>query len=239
MKECDLYPPIKRFLQGCGYEVKSEVADCDILACRDDVYIAVEMKTALGIRLLSQGVKRQELYDLVYIAFPKPKSTRRINRHFSDTKKMIKRLGLGLLLVDLRGEGRCIEEFPPMDVDLIRVRNAKRAKRKKAIAQFQALSGDNNIGGTTRTKKMTAYKESALLIALYLKRDGPNSAKILRKFECPDNTYDILYMNHYSWFKRIDKGIYNLTSNGEKALVEYEEICNILKKLMTYEQIEN
>lgn len=239
MKECDLYPPIKRFLQDCGYEVKSEVADCDILACKDDVYIAVEMKTALGIRLLSQGVKRQELYDLVYIAFPKPKSTRRINRHFYDAKKMIKRLGLGLLLVDLKGEGRCIEEFGPTDVDIIKVRNAKRAQRKKAIEQFQALSGDNNIGGTTKTKKMTAYKESALLIALYLFRDGPNSPKALRKLGCSDNTRNILYHNHYSWFKRIDRGIYNLTSNGEKALMEHEEICNILKKSMTYEQIEN
>ena len=152
---------------------------------------------------------------------------------------MIKRLGLGQLLVDLSGKGKCIEEFAPTDVDLLRVKNAKKKQRSKAIAEFHALSGDNNVGGTTRIKKMTAYRESALLVALYLNRDGPNSAKELKKLGCPDYTYRILYQNHYSWFNRVGKGIYELTPKGEKAIIEYGNICDILKKTMTYEQIEN
>ena len=34
MSETDLYPPIKRFLEGQGYTVKGEIGACDVLAVR-------------------------------------------------------------------------------------------------------------------------------------------------------------------------------------------------------------
>ena len=34
MKETDLYPPVKAFLEAQGYEVKGEVGDCDLVAVR-------------------------------------------------------------------------------------------------------------------------------------------------------------------------------------------------------------
>jgi len=34
--ETDLYAPVKQFLEDLGYEVKSEVHDCDVVAVRQD-----------------------------------------------------------------------------------------------------------------------------------------------------------------------------------------------------------
>ena len=43
MKESDLYPPLKRFLESQNYEVKGEVQDCDVLAVRGkEAPVAVE-----------------------------------------------------------------------------------------------------------------------------------------------------------------------------------------------------
>ena len=45
LRETDLYPPIKCFLEGQGYEVKGEVGDCDVVAVRDgDEPVLVELK---------------------------------------------------------------------------------------------------------------------------------------------------------------------------------------------------
>ena len=36
MRESDLYPPIRAFLEDAGYLVRSEVKDCDVTATKDD-----------------------------------------------------------------------------------------------------------------------------------------------------------------------------------------------------------
>ena len=44
MKETDLYPPVKRFLEAQGYEVKAEVRGCDVTAVRgDEAPVIVEL----------------------------------------------------------------------------------------------------------------------------------------------------------------------------------------------------
>jgi hypothetical protein len=40
---------------------------------------------------------------------------------------------------------------------------------------------------------------------------------------------DILQKNYYGWFKRLRRGIYGITDEGEKALETYEDIINTLK----------
>ena len=50
MKESDLYLPLKRFLEGQGYEVKGEVLDCDVMAVRgDEEPLLVELKLSLNL----------------------------------------------------------------------------------------------------------------------------------------------------------------------------------------------
>ena len=71
MREQDLYPPIKAFLEAQGYEVKAEVDGCDVVAMRrPDAPVIVEMKTAFSLALVLQGIARQGLFDDVYLAVP-------------------------------------------------------------------------------------------------------------------------------------------------------------------------
>ena len=57
VKETDLYPPIRAFLQGQGYEVKSEVGAADVVALRGaEEPVIVEMKTRFALALFHQGV---------------------------------------------------------------------------------------------------------------------------------------------------------------------------------------
>ncbi len=45
MREADLYPPLKAYLEAQGYEVKAEIGDCDLLARRGgEPPVVVELK---------------------------------------------------------------------------------------------------------------------------------------------------------------------------------------------------
>ena len=76
IRETDLYPPVKYFLEGQGYEVKAEIADNDVVAIRgDEPPVVVELKTAFTLALVFQGIGRQKLTDQVYLAIPDPGRT--------------------------------------------------------------------------------------------------------------------------------------------------------------------
>ena len=69
LKETDLYPPVKKLLEGQGYEVKSEVGAADVMAVRGaEPPVIVELKTGFTLSLFHQAVERQKLTDAVYVA---------------------------------------------------------------------------------------------------------------------------------------------------------------------------
>ena len=71
MKESDLYPPLKRFLESQNYEVKGEVQDCDVLAVRgEETPVVVELKLSLNLNVVLQAVDRLSLTPKVYIGIP-------------------------------------------------------------------------------------------------------------------------------------------------------------------------
>lgn len=230
MKETDLYPHIKAYLEDLGYIVKAEVADCDVMAEKDGQMIAVEMKTGITIRLLAQAAKRQRIMDLVYIAVPKPAFRRQTSREFQDLIHLIRRLNLGLLYVQPKGEGYVEEAFPPRPFDMEASRRGSTKRRTAAMKSFRALSGDENTGGSVKTKRMTPYRENALLIALHLEMLGTSSAAQLVKLGCCEKTRIIMYQNHYGWFERVSKGQYALTGTGRDAMIKYASVCERLKK---------
>ncbi len=106
MRETDLYPAIKLFLEKQGYEVKAEITDCDVVAQRDaEAPIIVEMKLSFSLPLLFQAIDRQSLTDDVYVAIPKPskKSGNALwTRNRRDLIKLCRRLGIGLMTVDTK-----------------------------------------------------------------------------------------------------------------------------------------
>src|SRR6266850_6420508 len=93
--ETDLYPAVKAFLEGQGYDVKAEVRGCDVVAIRaDEPPVIVELKLSFGLALVLQGVDRLALTDRVYLAVIRPdrKSTRLNSSHRRDVRDLCRRL---------------------------------------------------------------------------------------------------------------------------------------------------
>ncbi|MGB3407610.1 MAG: hypothetical protein WBA67_08950, partial [Jannaschia sp.] len=71
MKETDLYPPIKAFLEAQGYVVKGEVGAADVVGVREEEPpVIVELKTGFSLALVHQGIDRQKITPHVYLAVP-------------------------------------------------------------------------------------------------------------------------------------------------------------------------
>jgi hypothetical protein len=209
MKESDLYLPLKAFLEAQGYAVKSEIGPADVMAIRgDEPPVIVEMKLALNLTLILQGVARQALFPDVYLAVPQPGKWP--HRH-ADLTALLRRLGLGLLTVSASGEVAAQLDPGPWQP---RVR-ATRAGR--LLREFQRRVGDPNIGGTTGVKRMTAYRQDALRLAAHLAA-APASPAALVTATGVARAGAILRDDHYGWFERVARGVYALTPKGLAAL---------------------
>ena len=84
MLETELYEPVKSFFESQGYIVKAEINDIDILALKDDLSIAIELKVKISLKHIYQAIERQKLVDNVFLAIPKStyKSNKASIRHF-------------------------------------------------------------------------------------------------------------------------------------------------------------
>ena len=228
--ETDLYAPVQHYFHSLGYEVQAEVHDCDVVALKNDTLIIVELKVNLNITLLMQAAKRQRYTPDVYIAIQKPKTSLR-RRRWRDLVHLIRRLELGLILISFEGKGstfHIVHEPGPFD----RKRSMRQGKKKrnKLIREARDRRSHRNIGGSSHVTTMTAYKEKSIQIALYLDHLGPQSASGLRKLSTGERTYRILYNNYYKWFKRVDRGVYDVTDLGRKEYKEFPEIIMLYQK---------
>ena len=212
MKEADLYPPLKAFLEAQGYEVKAEIGACDIMALRaGDPPLVVEMKLSFNLSLVLQGVARQALFDTVYLAVAAPKKG--WPARYKDIVALCRRLGLGLLVVT-PGEG--VEAHLDPGPYLPR-RNVARAGR--LLREFQRRVGDPNQGGTTGIKRMTAYRQDALR-CLASVADGPLKAAEVAKRAGVAKAAASMRADHYVWFDRVSLGVYAVSPKGLAALGE-------------------
>jgi hypothetical protein len=226
MLESDLFPPIKQYLINKGYKVGSEIEHCDIVATKDDFIIIIELKRSLSVELLVQAVKRQKLTEYVYIAVPKKNIA---YRKWNDILHLIKRLELGLIIVDNNDKVEVILE--PLPLDRKKSMQSNKGKRKKLLTEFEGRTIDNNIGGSTGKKIMTAYKDKSLYIASCLDLHGPLSPKQLKLLGTDvKKTPTILTKNFNGWFYRVKIGVYDLSDQGKKALEEYNDIVIIHKQ---------
>ena len=217
MAETDLYLPVKAFLTGQGYEVKSEVHDCDVVAVRgDEPPVIVELKTSFSLQLLLQGVDRQAVTDAVYLAILPPK-----RRQNADIVKLCKRLGLGLLIVS----GQWVE---PM-ADPAPYQPRKNTKRKTMLLkEFAHRVGDPNHGGSTRRALVTVYRQDALRCARYLDSSGPSKVADIRLGAGVQRAAAILQQDVYGWFMRHERGIYGISPKGGAGLVTFEAVVRSL-----------
>ena len=219
MKEADLYPPLKAFLEAQGYEVKAEIGACDIMALRaGDPPLVVEMKLGFNLSLVLQGVVRQALFDTVYLAVQAPKKG--WPARYKDIVALCRRLGLGLLVVTPGdtglGDAGLVEAHLDPGPYLPR-RNVARAGR--LLREFQRRVGDPNQGGTTGIKRMTAYRQDALR-CLASVADGPLKAAEVAKRAGVAKAATLMRADHYGWFDRVALGVYAVSPKGLAALGE-------------------
>ncbi len=216
--ETALYAPVKRFLEAQGYEVKAEIGPADIVALRgDEAPLIVELKTGFSLSLVHQAIERQKITDQVYVAAPAGKGMRG-RKALVKNRTLCRRLGLGLISVRLR-DGHVFVHCDPAPY---RPRQSAQ-KKKLLLAEFAKRAGDPNVGGATRVKLMTAYRQDALRCLSFLSKEGATKAAIVAKACNVELARRIMADNHYGWFARVATGIYDLTPEGTKALALYAD----------------
>ena len=212
-RETDLYKPVKTFLEGQGYVVKGEIGAVDVVAMRgDEPPVLVELKLGFSLALVHQGLARQKVSDLVYLAIPKPPKAKALK----DNTRLCRQLGLGLLTVRLR------DGFVEPLADPAPFTPRKSPKRKaRLLREFARRVGDPNKGGASRVGLITSYRQDALKCAGFLKAHGPSKGVVVAKgAEVPTATR-IMADDHYGWFERVERGVYELTLRGAEGLNEF------------------
>jgi hypothetical protein len=222
--EAALYPPVKRFLEGLGYEVKGEICGCDVVARRgDEPAVIVELKLRFNLALVLQGIDRLAVSERVYLAVPRrPRAARGIAPDTPPLRRLCRRLGLGLILVG-RDTAAIVEEPVPY-----RPRRAP-ARASRLVAEFDRRRGDPNIGGRNRAPIVTAYRQDALSIARALAAaNGPLRIGELRAITGVADAARILQRDVYGWFSRVGRGTYALTDRGHEALGQFADAVSAL-----------
>ena len=212
-KETDLYEPIRAFLEGEGYQVQAEVKHCDIAAVKNGQLVVVELKKAFNLKLVYQGLERQSLTDQVFVAIPRPKKGAR-EKSWKDMLKLLKRLELGLLTVALDSPLKTVDVVLEPSDSLAWM---NRKKRKQVQTELENRQMDVNVGGMTRKKIITVYREKSIRLACLLEKEGQVSLASLRERGMEDYV-GILSRNYDKWFKRVEKGVYALSEKGKEEL---------------------
>ena len=219
MKESDLYQPLKNYLENQGYDVKGEIQNCDVMAIREDEPpVIVELKLTFNLQVILQSVERLGLTSNVYIGVPR--STKIINKEQKRINKLLRRLGIGLILIDPSRENGNIEII--LDPIPYKPRESK-VRKQRLLGEFAKRVGDPNTGGTEKRKGiMTAYRQRAMLVAGFLQKAGPTKASdVARALELSE-ARNILYRNHHGWYERVGKGIYEISPRGKKELPQWQ-----------------
>jgi hypothetical protein len=220
MKESDLYLPLKRFLESQNYEVKGEIQDCDALAVRGkEAPVVVELKLSLNLNVVLQAVERLSLTPKVYIGIPKQCTI--LNRRLRHIIKLLRMLGLGLVVIDSNRETGSVKVL--LDPGEYRPRKSKH-RQERLLGEFVKRVGDPNLGGTEKRKGiMTVYRQRALGIALFLQKQGPTKASHIARTLRESKARDILYRDVHGWFDRVSRGVYELSPRGKHEIPLWRE----------------
>ena len=218
MKEADLYPPLKEFLESQHYEVKGEVGECDVVAVRGtEPPVVVELKLSFNLDVVLQAVDRLAMTPAVYIGVPADcKSLRRRKRR---AVKLLRMLGLGLIGIDPRRTIGSVDVL--LDPGDYKPRLSKR-RRGRLLGEFLQRVGDPNPGGTERRRGiMTAYRQRAISVALFLRDHGATKASEIAHALGEPTTRDMLYRDVYGWFDRVSRGVYVLSPRGRREIMSW------------------
>ena len=213
-RETDLYLPVKAFLEAQGYVVKAEVGAADVVAVRGgEPPVVVELKLGFSLTLVHQCVARLAVSDDVYMAVARGQG-KRFARSLKEMTTLARRLGLGLLTV------RISDGLVEVHCDPGPYAPRKSKKRQgQLLREFARRQGNPNDGGQTRVGLVTAYRQDAVKLALYLYEAGAcKGADVARETGVARAT-TMMRDDHYGWFEKVDKGVYGLTPKGAEAVM--------------------
>lgn len=212
-RETDLYPAIKSFLEDQGYVVKSEVGAADVVALRGaEPPVVVELKLGFSLALFHQCIARLKVTDDVYLAVSHQPG-KRFARAIKENTALARRLGLGLITV------RLSDGLVQVHCDPGPYAPRKQSRRQAALLkEFARRQGDPNDGGQTRAGLVTAYRQDALKVAIYLFEVGASKGADVARETGVGPATRMMRDNHYGWFEKVEKGIYGLTPAGAEAV---------------------
>lgn len=226
--EKDLFLPIRDYFEGFGYVCDGEVKDIDLYMEKGEVAVAVELKQTLDFRAVQQAALRQKLVEQVFIGTFRPKDM--FSHAFKDKLYLLKRLGIGLLVVSPKtGMVEIVSE--PIVSELSAFQSRNKGKKEALSSEFRKRKVKKNIGGVHGTKLITGYRESALqVLDVLTEMNGEGKASDIKKATGIENAREIMYANHYGWFESMGKGIYRVSDDGYGALEEFEEVLMNLRQ---------
>ena len=212
-RETDLYGPVKTFLEGQGYVVKSEVGAADVVAVRGgEPPVIVELKLGFSLTLVHQCVARLSVTDDVYMAVARGKG-KRFQKSLKDMTRLCRRLGLGLISV------RLSDALVQVHCDPGPYAPRKNTRREaQLLKEFAQRTGDPNDGGQTRVGLITAYRQDALKLAMYLFEVGASKGADVARETGVSRATTMMRDDHYGWFEKVETGVYGLTPKGADAV---------------------
>lgn len=214
-KECQLFNPIKKYFTEKGYTVQGEVKNCDIVCIKDDEITVIELKKSFNLKVLYQAIDRKAFSNYVYIAIERPKNFRK--KEVKYMFKILQAMEIGLITVSMDTPIKSIQIILEPVYKKI---NYSSKKRKMILNETKNRNLYINIGGssTKNAKLLTAYRESSIHIACALEVLQKASAKELKSITKIEKAYNILYDNHFSYFQKIERGVYSLSEIGRNML---------------------
>jgi len=217
--EADMFLPIKNFFSSIGYSVNAEVKGCDIALIKNDELLLVELKKSFNITLLYQAMNRKKDASQVYVAIPRPKKVR--DKNYRAMLNILTKLEIGLITVAMDSPTHAVAIVlqPPA------IPGNKLLKgREKMLREIYGRTNDTNIGGSSKIKIMTAYREKSIKIACALHTLGEHATapQLRRNYSCPPDTYQVMKRNFYGWFKFLGNAMFELTTKGKKMLISNE-----------------
>ncbi|MEO1292245.1 MAG: DUF2161 family putative PD-(D/E)XK-type phosphodiesterase [Pseudomonadota bacterium] len=223
LSETELYPPVKRLLEGQGYEVKAEIGAADVVGVRGDELVVVELKTGFSLSLFHQALERQAVSEHVYLCVPRVQAAVS-RRALKNNLALCRRLGLGLITV------RLSDQFVEVHADPVPYRpRPSKAKRGRLLREFARRVGDPNEGGATRVRLVTAYRQDALRGLAVLLSEGPTKASDVARLSGVETARRLMADDHYGWFERVETGIYAVTPKGVAAAESYRAELDALE----------